>query len=198
MGIKNGNGSQTKQRKISLIMNKLKNINLQNAVSFSGHRPERLPGQGKPNNVETQKFIAVMQEQIASAVNRGKHIFINGAMAGFDIFAAEQVIEMKSLYPQIQLVTIAPYRTHFFNREKCWTAEWRERAKKVFDKHDMGVVVANDYRSGIYYERNRDLVDNSSELLCFWDGKSSGTKYTVDYAKQKGKQVTNVAEMFNQ
>ena len=38
-------------------------------------------------------------------------------------------------------------------------------------------------------ERNKLIVDTCDEILAFWDGKSKGTKYTIDYAKEKGKLI---------
>lgn len=35
--------------------------------------------------------------------------------------------------------------------------------------------------------RNREMVDNADEVVAFWDGKSRGTKITIDYAKAQGK-----------
>ena len=37
--------------------------------------------------------------------------------------------------------------------------------------------------------RNRLIIDDCDEVLAFWDGKSKGTKYTIDYAKKMGKPV---------
>ena len=37
--------------------------------------------------------------------------------------------------------------------------------------------------------RNRLIIDCCDEVLAFWDGKSKGTKYTIDYAKKMGKPV---------
>jgi len=37
--------------------------------------------------------------------------------------------------------------------------------------------------------RNRQIIDCCDEVLAFWDGKSKGTKYTIDYAKKMGKPV---------
>ncbi|MDL2287045.1 SLOG family protein [Eubacteriales bacterium OttesenSCG-928-G02] len=170
----------------------LKDIDPAKAVSFSGHRPDRLPGYGSLNTSDAQKLKNKMQEQIDDSIRRGKIFYLHGAMAGFDIFAAEQVATMKKQYPQIQLITIAPYKEHFFTREKCWTPDWISRARAVFNQHDMGIKVAERYRSGIYYERNRILIDHSSELICYWDGGSGGTKYTVDQAKNKGIIVHNM------
>lgn len=34
--------------------------------------------------------------------------------------------------------------------------------------------------------RNIKIVDNCDFLLAFWDGKSRGSKFTIDYASKKG------------
>lgn len=34
--------------------------------------------------------------------------------------------------------------------------------------------------------RNIKIVDNCDFLIAFWDGKSSGTKFTIDYARKQG------------
>lgn len=41
-------------------------------------------------------------------------------------------------------------------------------------------------------ERNKLIVDECDCVLAFWDGKSKGTKCTLDYAKEMGKPVTIV------
>lgn len=170
----------------------LKEINPALSVSFSGHRPDRLPGSGDPNIPETEELIAALREHIEGAVKRGKVFYLHGAMAGFDLLAASQVIVLKAKYPQLRLVTIAPYKEHFFSRENCWTPAWVNLARGVFREQDMGVKVAERYRPGIYYERNRILIGNSSELICYHDGGRGGTKYTVDLAISKNLSVYNL------
>lgn len=34
--------------------------------------------------------------------------------------------------------------------------------------------------------RNLQIVDNCDYLLAFWNGRSRGTKFTVDYAEKRG------------
>jgi len=161
-------------------------------VSFSGHRPDRLPGKGDPDAPEAQKLADVLQKEIIAAIDRGMAAFIHGCMAGWDIFAAEQVIAVKKQYPHVRLVSVAPYKADFFNREKCWTPGWINRARVVFNQHDFGVKVAERYRSGIYYERNDVLIQYSSELICYHDGGSGGTQYTVKKAQNNGLTVRNL------
>ena len=38
-------------------------------------------------------------------------------------------------------------------------------------------------------KRNKLIVENCDCLMAFWDGKSRGTKFTLDYAKQLGKPI---------
>lgn len=43
-----------------------------------------------------------------------------------------------------------------------------------------------------YHHRNRLIVEACDELIAFWDGQSTGTKYTIGYARRMGKPVTIV------
>lgn len=36
-------------------------------------------------------------------------------------------------------------------------------------------------------KRNETMVDRADQVLVVWDGTSSGSKYTMEYAKKKGK-----------
>lgn len=38
-------------------------------------------------------------------------------------------------------------------------------------------------------ERNKLIVEECDCLIAFWDGKSRGTKYTIDYANEKDKPI---------
>jgi len=45
------------------------------------------------------------------------------------------------------------------------------------------------YGRGAPLVRNKQIVDASDYVIAFWDGKSRGTKHTLEYAKKQGKQV---------
>lgn len=40
-----------------------------------------------------------------------------------------------------------------------------------------------------YHHRNRLIAEYCDKLIAFWNGHSSGTKYTINYAKRIGKDV---------
>lgn len=48
------------------------------------------------------------------------------------------------------------------------------------------------YDPSQYFLRNRRIVQESDVLFCFWDGRSHGTSYTLEYALSQGKEVTIV------
>lgn len=37
--------------------------------------------------------------------------------------------------------------------------------------------------------RDKLIVDEAELIIAIWDGKSLGTKFTIDYAKKKGKKI---------
>ena len=40
-----------------------------------------------------------------------------------------------------------------------------------------------------YHHRNRLIAEYCDVLIAFWDGHSTGTKYTIEYARRIGKPV---------
>ncbi len=66
-------------------------------------------------------------------------------------------------------------------------------AEHYATEHDIELMVfLPDYKTygrGAAFVRNRLIVDNADMVLAFWDGESTGTQYTMDYAKKQNKSV---------
>lgn len=43
----------------------------------------------------------------------------------------------------------------------------------------------NKHKKAAGFIRNKDIVDNSEMVFAFWDGKSRGTKHSIDYARSQ-------------
>ena len=41
-------------------------------------------------------------------------------------------------------------------------------------------------------KRNELMVDLADKVLAFWDGRSRGTKYTIEYARRRGKETETI------
>ena len=67
-------------------------------------------------------------------------------------------------------------------------------AEQYADKHKLSkLIIRPDYNA---YGRNAPLIRNKAmvamcdEVLVFWDGKSRGTKFTIDCAKERERKIT--------
>ena len=66
-------------------------------------------------------------------------------------------------------------------------------AREFAQKHNLTLIEYlpeyEKYGKGAPLVRNKLIVDNCDFVLAFWDGKSRGTKFTLDYAKEKNKPI---------
>lgn len=149
---------------------------------FTGHRD--LP-------VLAQKRIAAKLEQtIISLIDRGIIFYGAGGARGFDTLAAQTVLNLKKDYPNIKLILVLPCLTQTQGWRSADIAEY-ERIKAQADKV---VYTSQKYTSGCMHKRNRHLVDHSSVCVCYLTSDSGGTAYTVQYAREHGLKILNLAE----
>ena len=158
-------------------------------LCFSGHKTEKLSGSRNEFNLMIQTLIY----EINKAIMDGYDTFMFGACYGFDLICAEQVLIRKRIVrytdpDKIKLVAVVPFEDQ--------AAKWKERDReKYFDilsGCDEVITLYKQYHSECYHERNRYMVDNSSRLICCYDGSDGGTGYTVEYAKSKSIDVANI------
>lgn len=93
------------------------------AVSFTGHRPNKLGGYDE----DTPLIRAIKDElshSITNAIVAGYTEFISGMAMGIDTWAAETVLEAKKTCNEIKLICAVP-----FNGQEC---KWREDAQKRY------------------------------------------------------------------
>ena len=80
------------------------------------------------------------------------------------------------------------------NKTKYWKQQDIDAYNDIKLRADKVKVLAVHYYNGCMQKRNRHLVDCSSACICFLTKHEGGTAYTVDYAKQKGLYLINVAD----
>ena len=66
-------------------------------------------------------------------------------------------------------------------------------AREFAQKHNLKLIEFlpeyNKYGRTAPLVRNKLIIDECDCVLAFWDGQSRGTKFTLDYAKEKGKPI---------
>ena len=151
---------------------------------FTGHR--NIPENEK--EIIKEKLKNILHELIS----KGVIWYGNGAARGFDLLAAQTVLEMKQEYPQIRLILVLPCMNQ--------TTKWYDKAEialynDILKQADKVVCLHEHYADGCMLERNRYLVDNSGYCVCYLSSNVGGTAYTVRYAERQTLQIFNIANM---
>lgn len=163
------------------------------AVCFTGPRPAKLPDGGDEKAASIIGIRRRLEQAVERSVSEGKTVFLNGCMAGFDVMAGETVLRLREKHPEIVCFTIAPFRQGFFS-SGLWTEDWKARALSLYRGSDIAFSLSDCWHRGVYYARDRYLVDSSSAVICYYAGTGGGTKYTLDYAAQKRIPIYNINE----
>ncbi len=151
-------------------------------VCFTGHR--MIPPEQRA--ALSRRLRAVLIQLI----KEGYRYFGAGGALGFDTLAAQTVLELKALYPDIKLILVLPCKSQ--------ADGWQERDRRIYEQikrcADKVRYTAEQYYAGCMHLRNRHLVDHSSVCVCYLTASKGGTFYTVSYAKSNRLRVINVAQ----
>lgn len=150
---------------------------------FTGHRQLENP---------VSEIEHALTKIVESLIQKGYLYFGAGGARGFDALASEVVLKLKAAYPQIHLILVLPFDGQY-KRERNWTPEEIAQYHRLKERASKVVVLAAGYTPGIYYRRNKHLVEHSSACIAYMKKTNSGTGYTVNYAQEKGLEVVNIA-----
>ena len=146
------------------------------AVAFTGHRTYL--------SEADEELRQLLEELYAEGARR----YLCGMAWGFDLSAGEAVVQHKLLHEDVELVAVEPFAEFrsFFRGEDA------ERYDALIAAADCRVVVREN-NVGAYMRRNDYLVDHSSLVVAWWDGRrDGGTAYTALRARRKGREVVNI------
>ncbi len=88
---------------------------------------------------------------------------------GFDLAAAEAVIELRSRCGDVTLECAVPYEGF----ERGFSPEDAERFGRIVAEADTVTCLAGRYSEGVFRRRNDYLVDSCSLVVAWWDGSRS-------------------------
>lgn len=135
---------------------------------------------------------SLLREEILNKINAGVTRFIAGGAIGFDALAAEQVIDIKNEYQEIQLVLYLPCKNHF--------AKWIQKEIERFDEimrnaDEIKYVYEGKYIPGCMQMRNREMVkDSDCGIVYLAKRLNSGSAQTVAFANEKGIPLVNIVD----
>lgn len=157
---------------------------------FTGYRPNKFPFKLEDGNYKCREFENLLYETILELLSNGCDTFYCGMAMGFDIMAGEAVSFCKKAekFKDTKLICVIPYE----GQEAAFPDPWKTRYKNLLDVSDQSILISDRYFRGCYQKRNVFMVDNSDYVLTWWDGKSGGTKNTVNYAEKLERQIINL------
>jgi uncharacterized phage-like protein YoqJ len=147
-------------------------------LCFSGHR------RYTPSPDDEARLGAALE----AAWVDGYRVFISGMASGFDLAAAEAVVRLRSLHAGVRLVAAIPFR----GQPVGYTAVDKRRYDDLVGAADEVRVLADRYSHGCYWRRDDWMVERSRRIVCWYDGSSGGTRYTVRRALARGLETVNI------
>ncbi len=147
----------------------------QHRCCFTGHRPERL---GMPEI----EVISGLKKEIRQAIADGFQTYISGVARGVDLWAAEIVLALRDEGAAIRLICASPYKGF----ESRWSREWQAQYRQVMERADLVRFICPGYSRDCFQRRNQWMVDHSARVIAVYNGQPSGTRNTIEYAKQCG------------
>lgn len=151
------------------------------AACFSGHRK-------LPQDITVLK--ADLKNAIMGLINCGVTFFGNGGALGFDLLAAETILQLKEEYPHIRLIMVLPCPPE--QQTLKWNEKQRKQYQAILKQADKIQILSPRYTNNCMFDRNRHLVDNSAYLICYLREQQGGTFYTVNYAKKQGLKILSL------
>lgn len=84
---------------------------------------------------------------------------------------------------------------------KSQTIAWKKQDIEIYEKIkkacDKYVYISDEYNKECMHKRNRHLVQNSGYSICYLTRNYGGTAYTVEYARNNGLKIINIADKMN-
>ena len=109
---------------------------------------------------------------------------ISGMAIGFD-----QLFSVICIRLSIPFIAAIPFK----GQEKTWPNHIQKQYHKILDKAKEVVIVCDgDFSKEKFQIRNEWIVNNSDEMLAYWNGQNSGTGHAVRYASGISRRVTNI------
>ncbi|MCM1300835.1 MAG: DUF1273 domain-containing protein [Alistipes senegalensis] len=145
-------------------------------AAFTGHRTYR------------HEADESLLRTIRALHDSGIRSFLSGMAIGFDLAAAEAVLNCRESLPDIRLVAVIPFR----GQQQRFSATDRARFDRIGAEADETVVLSESYHSGVYAVRNDYLVAHAATLITWYDGSAGGTRYTVEQALSRGRRLIHL------
>ena len=164
-----------------------------------------------------QQVRAGVRAAVREFYTHGFRYFLSGMAEGFDLWAADEVLNLRNGLEDgidskgdiigventigsgdvaggageptdIKLIAVVPFEGQAGN----YPAAAARLYRKVLEGADSKEILSEHYFPECFHRRNDWLVEHASAVICYFDGQSGGTQYTVSRARRAGLPVYNI------
>lgn len=151
------------------------------ACCFTGHRII-------PQN-QYNRIYEALKIEIINLIEAGYCYFGVGGALGFDIIAAQAILELRQIYLRIKLILVLPCK----DQTKYWSEKDIAIYEEIKNRCNKYTYTSEHYYPGCLHKRNRHLVDHSTVCIAYLTKQNGGTAFTVNYAIKHNVYVINIA-----
>lgn len=147
-------------------------------VAFFGHRCIY-------NSVQIEN---VLEQHIRRLIDEKEYIYFRvGRNGEFDLLVSSILHSVKKKYrnDNIEHTLVLPYYTaEYIANEKAY--------EKYYDRIEHSIMATKVHPKAAIQVRNREMVDMSDLIICYFEQKKGGAYQTVKYAEKIGKPIINL------
>jgi uncharacterized phage-like protein YoqJ len=158
-------------------------IDTNKTFCFTGHRPDKLYGYDKNSEGNVYLRNAINDSIKYLHVLNGIDTFISGMALGWDMWAAEEVLELQDTYP-IKLICAIPCKGH---SDKFSKQDKEDYLHIIYRANYVHNVTGIKYFPRCMQIRNEWMINNSIGQIAGWDGTHGGTYNCIQYANKVNK-----------
>ena len=144
-------------------------------------------------NLKLYKLESVLKrlsEEIDKLYDQGVTDFVSDGELSFGIIAASMIIDKRDEGKNIRLIFALSCK----DQDKFWADNQKTAYRNLLVQADEIEYVSNEYSFNCEKRRDYYMIDMSAYCICAQLSSRGGTARTVNYAKQKGLQIINVAK----
>lgn len=149
----------------------------ENTLGVTGHRFIEHP---------TEKILDVTKQSLSLLKEKYQYTnVITGFALGFDQIVAQACIDLN-----LDFIAAVPFDNH----GSTWNQQQVEYYEYLLSKAaKIEIVCPGPYANWKFLKRDEWIVNNSSLLVSYWNGKpKGGTYHTVSYAERNNMKVKNI------
>ncbi len=164
-------------------------FNKQTTACFTGYRQQKLLKQNAP----LKEILLNLDTVVEKLYDKGYRTFMCGMCSGFDLLAANAVINLKNRHQDILLIAVVPFEGQ---QRDFTTTNDQSTYSSTLLMADHVEIISQKRSPSAYLKRNDFMLSNSSTLVAYYNPEDrsprSGTLYTVRHAKKQDLSIVNL------